>query len=238
MVVNTKDVLVIDIETVAGQKSYNELDERLQKQWDRKSSFFQNTEGYSSAEWYGERAGIFAEFGKIITIAVGFYTEHGDQVGLRVKALYNDDERKLLTDFLHLLQKFNNDDLTLCAHNGKEFDFPYICRRLLVHGLELPDVLNLKNKKPWEIKHIDTMEEWKFGDRKNFTSLDLLAALFNIESSKEGIDGSMVNNVYYEQNDLSKIATYCMHDVAVTAQLYLKMNNDHRFSREHLQLIE
>jgi len=233
-----KNILVLDIETVASNKEYGDLEDRFKKQWDKKSSYLQNPNELSSAELYKERAGIYSEFGKIVTIAVGFYTQlENNYIGLRVKAIADHDEARVLNDFNQVLQKFDQSILTFCAHNGKEFDYPYISRRMLINGIALPETLELRNKKPWEIKHLDTLEEWKFGDRKNFTSLDLLAAIFGIESSKEGIDGSMVNQVYYQENDLDRIAKYCMHDVAVTAQLYLKLNNIQTFSSENIEYL-
>jgi predicted PolB exonuclease-like 3'-5' exonuclease len=133
--------------------------------------------------------------------------------------------------------KFTSKDLVLVAHNGKEFDFPYICRRMLVNDLLIPEALDIRDKKPWEIQHIDTMELWKFGDRKNFTSLDLLAALFGVESSKDDIDGSMVNSVYYEENDLERISKYCQRDVMVTAQVFLKLNGLPKIKEENIEFI-
>jgi DNA polymerase elongation subunit (family B) len=237
MQTDLKNILILDIETIACVGSYSELDDRLKKQWDKKSTHLYNSEERSSQELFEERAGIYSEFGKIISIALGFYTQHGDKVGLRVKGLCNHNEVDLLNQFKQIIEKFDQNSLRFCAHNGKEFDFPYLGRRMLVNGIDLPASLELRNKKPWEILHIDTMEEWKFGDRKNFTSLDLLAALFGIDSSKEGIDGSMVNKVYYESNDLDKITEYCMQDVAVTAQVYLKLINNHTFSTDFIELL-
>ena len=238
MISQLNQILILDIETVACDKDYSHLSERLKKQWDKKSSHMPNPNALTSAELFEERAGIFSEFGKIVTIALGFYTElDNKKIGLRVKAIADHEESKILNDFKEILQKFDQSKLIFCAHNGKEFDYPYIGRRMLVNGIELPDSLELRNKKPWEINHVDTMEEWKFGDRKNFTSLDLLATIFGIESSKDGIDGSMVNSVYYKENDLNRIADYCMQDVAVTAQLYLKLNNIHTFSTTDIQYL-
>ncbi len=238
MLNDLKNILILDIETIGCAKEYNDLDERLKKQWDKKSSYFQQNDTLSSSELFSEKAGIYAEFGKIITIAVGFFTEtDNNRIGLRVKAFAGDDEKKILNDFKGLLDKFNQNTLVFCAHNGKEFDYPYISRRMLVNHIELPVALDIRDKKPWEIKHIDTMELWKFGDRKNFTSLDLLAAIFEIESSKDGIDGSMVNSVYYNDGDINKIAEYCMQDVTVTAQLYLKLNNIHSFNIQEVNYL-
>lgn len=239
MDLDLKNILVIDIETVACAEDYDNLDDRLRKQWDRKSVYLHNPDKLSSAELFNDRAGIYAEFGKIITIAVGFYTILEDsKTSLRVKAFAGDDEKKVLLDFKTLVDsKFDPGSLSFCAHNGKEFDYPYISRRMLVNGISLPETLNLRNKKPWEIMHVDTMELWKFGDRKNFTSLDLLASIFGIESSKDNIDGSMVNKIYYKDGDLEKITTYCMHDVAVTAQLYLKLMDNHSFTTDQINYL-
>lgn len=239
MDLDLKNILVIDIETVACAEDYDNLDDRLRKQWDRKSVYLHNPNTFSSAELFNDRAGIYAEFGKIITIAVGFYTILEDsKTSLRVKAFAGDDEKKVLLDFKTLVDsKFDPGSLSFCAHNGKEFDYPYISRRMLVNGISLPEALNLRNKKPWEIMHVDTMELWKFGDRKNFTSLDLLASIFGIESSKDNIDGSMVNEIYYKDGDLEKITTYCMHDVAVTAQLYLKLMDNHSFTTDQINYL-
>jgi 3'-5' exonuclease len=218
-----KDILFLDIETVGCADQYDKLNERLKTQWARKAGFLRREEGQSNEELFYERAGIYAEFGKIVVIAVGVYTEneHGE-LGLRTKYFAEHDEKKLLTDFRNMLEKLGG-STKLCAHNGKEFDFPYICRRMLVNDLSLPTVLNVMGKKPWEVGHLDTMEMWKFGDYKHYTSLDLLLAIFNIASSKGVMDGSMVSKVYYQEGDLNKIAEYCVGDVVAIAQLYLKM---------------
>ena len=213
--IDIKNTLIIDIETVSATESYKDLDNRLKKQWDRKADFIRNEDNLTSEELFFERAGIYAEFGQVICIAVGLFikTKSG-QLGLRIKAFGSKDERKVLTQFKKLIDtKLDADNLILCAHNGKEFDFPYLCRRYLVNEIKIPVALQISGKKPWEIKHVDTMEMWKFGDRKNYTSLDLLAALFGIESSKSNIDGTMVNKVYYQDKDLNQIIEYCKQDV-------------------------
>lgn len=219
------NLLIIDIETVSALPDYNELPERLREHWDKKSTQIKYDDELSAEELYFKRAAIYSEFGKVVCISVGFFAplEDGDYQ-LRVTAYASNDEHKLLTDFKNLLLKFSQSQVRLVAHNGKEFDFPYICRRMLVNGIVLPECLQINDKKPWEIRHIDTMELWKFGDRKSYTSLDLLATLFDIRSSKQEIDGSMVNDTFYKKNDLPLIAEYCMQDVVVTAQLYLRMH--------------
>jgi DNA polymerase elongation subunit (family B) len=218
-----KDILFLDIETVGCVESYAQLSERLKTQWARKANFFKRVDGQSDEDLFLEKAGIYAEFGKIIVIAVGRYVENekGER-GLKTKYIADHDEKKLLMEFKAMLEKM--DPATkLCAHNGKEFDFPYVSRRMLVNGISLPSFLDFAGKRPWEIPHLDTMELWKFGDYKHYTSLDLLSAIFNIPSSKGSMDGSMVNEVYYRENDLQKIAEYCIGDVVAIAQLFLKM---------------
>jgi DNA polymerase elongation subunit (family B) len=233
-----ENLLVLDIETVRSHKLYEDMPERLQKQWDRKSSFLKVEEDTSPKELFEDRGGIYAEFGKIVAISVGFFTYTGQELTLRVKAFYGKEEANILEEFNTLLQKFDRRKLILCGHNGKEFDFPYLSRRMLVNNIKLPEVLDTTGKKPWEVNHLDTMEMWKFGDRKNFTSLELLATLFDIPTSKDGIDGSEVSTVYYEEDDVDRIARYCSKDVVVTAQLLLRLNQQPLIKKENIHIIE
>ncbi len=222
-----QDFLIIDIETVSGNENVEELSPQLQKHWERKASFIRNPEDKSNEDLYQDRAAIYAEFGKIIVVGMAFYHEQKEKPALRVKSLASHDERELLLEFKNFIEsKFDQDNLKLCAHNGKEFDFPYLCRRMLVNDIKIPWSLNIAGKKPWEVNHIDTMELWKFGDWKSFTSLDLLTSIFGIPSSKTNLDGSMVTKTYYEEKDgLKRIEEYCQKDVIATSQLYLRLNN-------------
>ncbi len=219
------NLLIIDIETVSALADYSELPDRFRQHWDKKSTQIKNEAELSTEDLYFRRAAIYAEFGKVVCISVGFFAPlESGEYQLRVTSFASDDEQRLLTDFKSLLSKFDQRQLRLVAHNGKEFDFPYICRRMLVNEIALPECLQINDKKPWEIRHIDTMELWKFGDKKNYTSLDLLATLFDIQSSKQEIDGSMVNETFYRKGNLPLIAEYCMQDVVVTAQLFLRLH--------------
>jgi uncharacterized protein YprB with RNaseH-like and TPR domain len=221
-----KNILVLDIETVAAHPTYDVQSAEMQEHWNRKSSFLRNEDEKPSEQMYEDRAAIYAEFGKIIVIGMGIFYKEDEAYKFKVKSLANSDEKQLLLDFVDVIRKFDQDNLKLCGHNGKEFDFPYLCRRLIVNQIEIPWALDLGGKKPWEVNHIDTMELWKFGDRKNFTSLKLLTDLLQIPSSKTDLDGSKVNETYYKEKDgLKKIATYCRGDVLATAQLYLRLNN-------------
>jgi len=224
--IDIKNTLIIDIETVSISENYNDLDDRLKKQWNKKALFLKNEEDLPVDELFFERAGIYAEFGKVICIAAGLFikTKSGE-IGLRIKAFTGENERDILAGFKDLINfKLDGENLILCAHNGKDFDFPYLCRRYLINEIEIPTALQIAGKKPWEINHFDTMEMWKFGDRRNYSSLDLLAAIFGIESSKKNIDGSKVNKVYYKDKDIDQIEAYCKQDVYVTANLFLKLN--------------
>jgi DNA polymerase elongation subunit (family B) len=208
------NLMVLDIETVPQYSSHAEVPEHFQKLWDAKTQYQRKDE---TAENFYERAGIWAEFGKIICISVGIFS-NGKRVGLRVKSFASHDEKELLEEFSVLLAS-QPSSLILCAHNGKEFDFPYICRRMLINGLKLPVQLEMAGKRPWEINHLDTMELWKFGDYKNYSSLSLLTAIFDIPTPKDDIDGSQVGHVYWNERDLPRICTYCQKDVIATAQL-------------------
>ncbi|WP_109832373.1 3'-5' exonuclease [Reichenbachiella versicolor] len=218
-------LIFIDIETASQESMFEELPDNIQEQWVKKSQMLSRDEELSPQELYFQRAGIYAEFGKIICISVGFlYYDQEEKLSMKIKAIVNHDEKALLKELIETLgSKLDETKIQLCAHNGKEFDFPYISRRLLINGLPLPPYLELSGKKPWEVQHIDTMQLWKFGDWKNYTSLELLTQVFGIESPKDDIDGSDVNRVYYEDEDLNRIAKYCSQDVLATAQVYLRL---------------
>lgn len=217
-------VLFLDIETAPQVYKFSELDENSKKMFEAKTKFLQNGEKLFD-DLYDERSSIYAEFGKIICISVGFIHESRTGRQIRMKSFYHDDEETLLKQFVNLLND-NPKYSILCGHNAKEFDFPYICRRLLINGIKLPDVLNIAGKKPWEIAHLDTMELWKFGDYKAYTSLALLCHVFNIPTPKDDISGADVARVYYEEKDLERIKVYCEKDVVALMQLFLKMKGD------------
>jgi hypothetical protein len=218
------DILFLDIETASLTEKFEELDPRLQEEWIKKERLIrQENPAEVPGSLYFDRAGIHAEFGQVICVGVGFFQTKKKEKKLvfRSKVFADSEERELLLALKDLLDKKK---WVLCAHNGKEFDFPYLCRRMLIQGIPLPEPLQLTGKKPWEVRHLDTMDMWKFGDYKHYTRLELLAAVFGIPSSKDGIDGSQVNSAYYLQNDLEKIKTYCLRDVEVTARIYMAMN--------------
>jgi uncharacterized protein YprB with RNaseH-like and TPR domain len=219
-----ENILFLDIETVPEVADYQDLDDIKKELWEHKSQY-QRKEDYTAEEFY-DRAGIWAEFGKIICISVGYFNIKGDKREFRVTSFFG-EEPKLLRDFKNLLNThFKFPKNLLCAHNGKEFDFPYIARRMIIHGIHLPYKLDLFGKKPWEVPHLDTMELWKFGDYKHYTSLKLMANILGIPSPKEDIDGSMVRDVYYVEKDLDRIVSYCELDVVTTAQVLLKLRNE------------
>ncbi|MBP9873440.1 MAG: ribonuclease H-like domain-containing protein [Haliscomenobacter sp.] len=229
--VDLTQVLFLDIETVSAYRNYEDMPEHFQELWQIKAKSFVPADAIPGPEaWaaaYRDRAGIFAEFGKIICISVGVLrkVKENEEFHVVLKSFAGDDEGAILRDFSDLLRKsyFDPNKHYLCGHNIKEFDVPYICRRMVVHRLPLPNLLDLSSKKPWETKFLlDTMEHWKFGDRKSYTSLKLLAALLDFPSPKEDIDGSQVGRVYWEENDLPRIALYCEKDVLATVQLALR----------------
>ena len=225
--ISSEDILFIDIETVPQFSDLMQLPENLQHLWDKKSGYFRE-ESQVAADVY-ERAGIYAEFGKIICISAGVIIQKDGKRFYKVKSFNGHDEKKLLSDFNDMLEKFtSNPKKKLCAHNGQEFDYPYIARRTLINGLKLPKILDIAGAKPWEIKDrlLDTLQMWRFGDYKNYTSLDLLCAVFNIPTPKDDIDGSQVAQVYYHEKNLERIVRYCEKDTLALTNLLLRYKGE------------
>lgn len=221
---NLQNILFLDIETVPEVELFADLSPEMQELYALKTQY-QRKDEFTPEEFY-HRAGIWAEFGKIICISVGYFVERKGINQLRVTSFYGDNEHKLLLDFKNLLDThFNHPNHLLCAHNGKEFDFPYIARRMIINQIELPQKLNLFGKKPWEVPHLDTMDLWKFGDYKHYTSLKLLTVILGVPSPKQDIDGSEVAKVYYQEKNLSRIVEYCERDTVAVAQLLLRFLN-------------
>ncbi|TKC10557.1 3'-5' exonuclease [Pedobacter polaris] len=233
--VNLNKVFVIDIETVPLYEYFEQMPLQMQELWDSKTQFLRKDDKTPS-DFY-ERAGIWAEFGKIICISVGLFHNQKGKLNFRINSYFGHDEVDILNQFSKLLSQQPKDQI-LCAHNGKEFDFPYLCRRMLVNNISIPLPLQIAGKKPWEINHIDTMELWKFGDYKNYTSLNLLAAIFGIPTPKDDIDGSMVKEVYYQEKDLQRIVTYCQKDVITTAQILLRFKGLDAIPSENITLVK
>lgn len=235
---NIEEVLFLDIETVPVVQHYDELSPLWQKLWAEKMKTLV-TDSVSPSDLY-PRAGIYAEFGRIIVISAGYLYRRPGGLHYRVKSFHDPDEKKLLNEFSGALSKFAAaGKKKLCAHNGQEFDFPYISRRMLVNRLELPQILNIAGAKPWETKEllIDTLQLWKFGDYKHYTSLSLLCALFGIPTPKDDIDGSQVARVYYEENDLDRIIRYCEKDTLAVANLLLRYKGMDIVSVDRMEVV-
>ena len=224
--IDVSKILFLDIETVPISYEFGALEEKTKQLWDKKTKYLQERDRLTAEEVY-EKAGIYAEFGKIICISVGFLVQVKGEAQIRLKSFANKNEKALLQEFIDLLNSYyNHESYILCAHNGKEFDYPYISRRLLINELKLPKLLNNAGKKPWEINNIDTLELWKFGDYKHYTSLELLTHIFDIPTPKDDIDGSQVAKIFYEENDLDRIINYCEKDVVAMMQLFRKYRGE------------
>ncbi len=232
--IRVEDIMFLDIETVPQESVYDNMSQEMQVLWDKKSEYFRK-EDETASDVYG-RAGIYAEFGKIVCISVGIVTARDTKRIFRVKSFAGDNEKVLLEDFGQMLNQFaRGRDRNICGHNAKEFDFPFIARRMLINGVHLPHILDVAGKKPWEVKFLDTMDMWKFGDYKHYTSLNLLTTIFNIPSPKDDIDGSQVAAVFYEENDVERIARYCEKDVLATAQLFLRFKGEDLIDEEAIE---
>ncbi len=215
-------ILFLDIETVSLEAHFEELTKNEQLLFEKKTAY-KRKEGETPGDFY-KNAGIWAEFGKVICISTAVLTGQEKAPEIVLKSFYGDDETQILVDFkLFLDQNFNSKSHLLCAHNGKEFDFPFLARRMIINQIALPDILNLFGKKPWQIRHLDTMELWKFGDYKHYTSLDLLASAFGIPSPKNDLKGSDINQIYYNAHDLDRIVRYCEKDTITVLKVYMRL---------------
>ncbi|WP_313098444.1 3'-5' exonuclease [Epilithonimonas sp.] len=222
-----ENILFLDIETVPQNYTWDNLDSNTQYLWDKKTKS-QRKDEIEASDFYEQRAGIMAEFGMIVCISVGMIDNNTGK--LKIKT-FSGEERDLLITFCELFNSPRLNNIILCAHNGKEFDFPYIARRLLINGIQPPIPFQMFGKKPWEIPHIDTMELWKFGDWKSYVSLELLAHIFGIPTPKDDIDGSMVADIYYKEGDIDRIIHYCEKDVLTLANVFRRMRQEDLLKR-------
>ncbi len=231
------NILFLDIETVPQHPSFDLMPNDWKDLWTKKAEALLRTREEETTESIYPRAGIYAEFGKIICISCGYIQGGSDQKKITLKSFAGDNEKLLLHEFSEMVNRWAaNEPKFLCAHNGKEFDFPYLCRRLIINRLPIPAVLNMSGKKPWEVNHLDTMELWKFGDFKSYTSLNLLAHALGVPTPKDDIDGSMVWEVYWKEKNLDRIVTYCQKDVVTVAQIFLRMQGETLIKNENIEI--
>lgn len=216
-----EELLFLDIETVPEYDAFSRLPEALQPLFLKKTERLRLADDTDEAHYFNT-AGIYAEFGKVICITMGALQRDGNSYLLNLKTLADHQERPLLEAFLQVAASEKNSKKKFCGHNIREFDIPYLCRRMLIQGMNLPALLDLSGKKPWEVPLIDTLQLWSFGDKKHYTSLKLLALLLGIDSPKEDIEGKDVGRIYWQEKDLPRIAAYCERDVITVAQVILR----------------
>ena len=230
-------ILFLDIETVPQFDGHDNLPEEWRPLWENKAAYLIRNKETETVQSIYSRAGIYAEFGKIVCISCGAIQGNGEDKKIVIKSFYSDNEAVLLHEFSDMVNKWCLDgNKWLCAHNGKEFDFPYLCRRMIINSLPIPEILKLGGKKPWEVNHIDTLDLWKFGDFKSYTSLNLLLHTLGLATSKDDIDGSMVHEVYWKEKNLPRIVKYCQKDVIAVAQIYLRMHGEQVIKDGNIEL--
>ena len=231
------NILFLDIETVPQHDGHENMPPEWKTLWEHKASYLIRNKETETAQTIYPRAGIYAEFGKIVCISCGVIVGTGADKKIVIKSFCGDDEKMVLQQFCEMINKWSADNNKfLCAHNGKEFDFPYLCRRMVVNHMAIPSMLQMAGKKPWEIPHLDTMELWKFGDFKSYTSLNLLAHTLGINTPKDDIDGSKVHEVYWKEKNMSRIVTYCQKDVVTVAQIFLRMQGESLIKDENIEI--
>jgi uncharacterized protein YprB with RNaseH-like and TPR domain len=230
-------ILFLDIETVPQHPAYDQVPEEWKELWSKKAEALLRSREDETTESIYSRAGIYAEFGKIVCISCGYIQGAGDNKKITLKSFAGENEKLVLHDFSDMVARWaGGEQRFLCAHNGKEFDFPYLCRRLVINQLQVPAILNIAGKKPWEVGHLDTMELWKFGDFKNYTSLNLLAHALGVPTPKDDIDGSRVWEVFWKEKNLDRIITYCQKDVVTVAQIYLRLQGESLIKNENIEI--
>jgi uncharacterized protein YprB with RNaseH-like and TPR domain len=236
--INLQQVLFLDIETVPLYANYNELSNALQQNWDKKYDYLKHDEGENSALGFFKHAGIYSEFAKIICISIGRFKVENNELLFSVKSIANENEKQLLESFNNIFEN-RHDFKIIAGHNIKEFDVPFICRRMLINGLEIPILFDLSGRKSFEVNHlIDTLQLWKFGDYKHYTSLALLTEIMGINTPKTDMEGKDVARVFYHENNLKRIADYCQQDVVAVAQLILKFRNEKLLTDEQIRCIQ
>ncbi|MEP7165691.1 MAG: ribonuclease H-like domain-containing protein [Ferruginibacter sp.] len=229
--IHPENLIIIDIETASENPSFDSMTDEWKTLWQEKIGR-SLPDSVSIEAFYPMRAGVMAEFSKIICISIAYFNKE-TTLNMRVKSFYGHDEKKILADFLNTINKIEslNNKWCFAGHNIKEFDIPFICRRLLINNIKIPAYLDFQNMKPWETNIVDTFQYWRFGDYKNYTSLKLLAATMNIPSPKDDIDGSMVGELYWTGDEetraasLKRIAAYCQKDVITTGNIILRFKN-------------
>ncbi len=217
---------LIDIETVSSSQHYHSLPEEWKDLWDEKIKKAL-PENITAEEFYPLRAAVMAEFAKVVCISFGYFKTQNNVLQLRIKSIYSHNEKELIENFIKTLYQLHaiNNKWCFTGHNIKEFDIPFLCRRILINNLTIPPFMDFQNMKPWDTPVTDTLHLWRFGDYKHYTSLKLLAAALGVPSPKDDIDGSMVGEVYWEEKNLERIATYCQKDVATVANVLLRFKN-------------
>jgi predicted PolB exonuclease-like 3'-5' exonuclease len=228
------DILFLNLSTAPLAPSYAELSPLIRQLWHEKFRYLREPD---TPEKQYEKAGLYAEFGKIICLSLGFVKTQGNERQMRIKSFYGHQEKELLTAFLDLLNtRFNKKTQLLAAHNGKEFDFPFLCRRLLINQIPLPVMLDLSGKKPWEVPHIDTMDFWRFGETRHYASLELLAQLFQIPMTQARMDGKEIAQQYWKYSNWTDIVATCQADVVLTAQLLLRFRGESIIPQEQISI--
>ena len=234
--INPENLICIDIETVPCYPQFNDCPDDLKELYLKKSERLKQ-EHENDEEQYFNHAGIYAEFGKVICITLGLFKKKKSEYQLRIKSLSDDDEKKVLQDFAEILDKYPRPNrLQFCGHNIREFDMPFLCRRFLIQHLNLPAPMDISGKKPWDVNMVDTMQLWRFGDIKHFTSIKLLALILGIESPKGDIDGKDVGRVYWKEKNMQRIVEYCQRDVITVAQLVMRFKGMELLQGEQIVL--
>ena len=221
-------LLFVDIETVGVDEDLDSLhhtNPKLSKVWEEtgwdyfKRKYSEDSE-LSSNQMFVKRAALLPEFGKIVCISVGFIVPSGET---KLDSFYG-DEKNILISTSELLNRVDKLGFVICGHNVKNFDLPYIAKRMLINNIPVPKILPNYTIKPWESRVLDTKEVWGFNSFGGLSSLNLVCTSLGLETSKEGeVNGSNMHKYYYDSNNIEKIKNYCEEDVKCTINLVKKL---------------
>lgn len=222
------NLLYFDVETAGKYESYEDLalqNPRLAKLWEKRAKYFRaNTLGMEEmgdSEIYSQKSGLEPEFGRVVCVSFGVW----DGENHRLTSFYGDNEQEILEKTAKIFSNAVSKGMKICGHNIKMFDVPFLGKKMIFSGIDVPQNLLLWDKKPWEVPILDTAEFFSFGSWSHkFLGLDLLACSLGIESPKEDIDGSQVHNTFWGEKNYERIMEYCEKDVLTVMDVLKKVS--------------
>ncbi len=228
-----RDVLYLELATAGRYRTLEEAPPGYQRLWGEWNAWREEQPDFG-------RAALYAEFGQVVGMSLGYHLEDGPQEEFRISSWVG-DEAAILGEFLRVVKSLTKSKrrLRICSHNGKSFDFPYLSKRLVARELELPEVMNIVGMKPWELPHLDTLELWRHGGgRRSYVGLELLAMTLGIELPYAWMDGSDIHTLFWsqEREEWERIGRQGALEVYLTAQVLRRLQHQAPLERESVRM--